>query len=161
MVFADTRSAGTWYLLDGHLRLEALKELGFAKVECLVATDDDTYTYNKRVNRLAPIQKHRMIARAIERGVSSADIADALGLQVESVIRRADSDEAAPLFRDDCAPGFRDDLAPCLVGSAGDDCCQFIQARCQALRGRFRRRLSPLNSMRWALWTNLSSMASA
>ncbi|MDX0061295.1 hypothetical protein GOC19_34145, partial [Sinorhizobium meliloti] len=24
----------------------------------------------------------------------------------------ADSDEAAPLFRDDCAPGFRDDLAP-------------------------------------------------
>ncbi|MDW9582676.1 hypothetical protein GOB17_23950, partial [Sinorhizobium meliloti] len=25
----------------------------------------------------------------------------------------ADSDEAAPLFRDDCAPGFRDDLAPC------------------------------------------------
>ncbi|MDX0358964.1 hypothetical protein GOC51_27955, partial [Sinorhizobium meliloti] len=40
----------------------------------------------------------------------------------------ADSDEAAPLFRDDCAPGFRDDLAPCLVGSAGDDCCQFIQA---------------------------------
>ncbi|RVK72451.1 hypothetical protein CN154_21860, partial [Sinorhizobium meliloti] len=62
----------------------------------------------------------------------------------------ADSDEAAPLFRDDCAPGFRDDLAPCLVGSAGDDCCQFIQARCQALRGRFRRRLSPLNSMRWA-----------
>ncbi|MQX88775.1 hypothetical protein GHK63_03510 [Sinorhizobium meliloti] len=75
--------------------------------------------------------------------------------------RGADSDEAAPLFRDDCAPGFRDDLAPCLVGSAGDDCCQFIQARCQALRGRFRRRLSPLNSMRWALWTNLSSMASA
>ncbi|WP_274855969.1 plasmid partitioning protein RepB C-terminal domain-containing protein [Sinorhizobium meliloti] len=88
MVFADTRSAGTWYLLDGHLRLEALKELGFAKVECLVATDDDTYTYNKRVNRLAPIEEHRMIARAIERGVSSADIADALGLQVESVIRR-------------------------------------------------------------------------
>ncbi|MDX0895223.1 hypothetical protein GOE07_31070 [Sinorhizobium medicae] len=73
----------------------------------------------------------------------------------------ADSDEAARLFRDDWAPGFRDDLAPCLVGSAGDDCCQFIQARCQALRGRFRRRLSPLNSMRWALWTNLSSMASA
>ncbi|MDX0112595.1 hypothetical protein GOC07_09945 [Sinorhizobium meliloti] len=76
-------------------------------------------------------------------------------------VSTADSDEAAPLFRDDCAPGFRDDLAPCLVGSAGDDCCQFIQARCQALRGRFRRRLSPLNSMRWALWTNLSSMASA
>ncbi|RVG27130.1 hypothetical protein CN225_27980 [Sinorhizobium meliloti] len=33
-----------------------------------------------------------------------------------SVVGAADSDEAAPLFRDDCAPGFRDDLAPCLVG---------------------------------------------
>jgi poly(hydroxyalkanoate) depolymerase family esterase len=70
---------------------------------------------------------------------------------VASSIPDADSDEAAPLFRDDCAPGFRDDLAPCLLGSAGDDCCHFIQATCQALRGRFRRRLSPLNSMRWAL----------
>jgi hypothetical protein len=27
-------------------------------------------------------------------------------------IPSADSDEAAPLFRDDYAPGFRDDLAP-------------------------------------------------
>ncbi|WP_234844472.1 ParB/RepB/Spo0J family partition protein [Sinorhizobium meliloti] len=27
VVIADTRSAGTWYLLDGHLRLEALKDL--------------------------------------------------------------------------------------------------------------------------------------
>ncbi|MBS90456.1 hypothetical protein D0Z70_21890 [Sphingobium terrigena] len=25
---------------------------------------------------------------------------------------RADSDEAAPRFRDDCAPSFRDDVAP-------------------------------------------------
>jgi hypothetical protein len=32
-------------------------------------------------------------------------------------IQRADSDEAAPLFRDDCAPGFRDDLAPLRLGS--------------------------------------------
>jgi hypothetical protein len=73
----------------------------------------------------------------------------------------ADSDEAAPLFRDDCAPGFRDDLAPCFKGSAGSDCCQFVRVMCQALRGRFRRRLSPLSSMRWALWTRRSRMASA
>lgn len=55
--------------------------------------------------RLAPIQEHRMIARAIERGVSSADIADALGLQVESVIRRfrlleGISPEAAEMLKD-------------------------------------------------------------
>ncbi|MDW9863265.1 hypothetical protein GOA82_32700, partial [Sinorhizobium meliloti] len=65
----------------------------------------------------------------------------AAGDVIDPVFRQAaDSDEAAPLF-DDCAPGFRDDLAPCVGRSAGDDCCQFIQARCQALRGRFRRRL--------------------
>jgi hypothetical protein len=105
VVIADTKNSGIWFLLDGHLRLEALKELGIIEVECLIATDDDTYTYNKRVNRLAPIQEHRMIARAIERGVSSANIADALGLQVESVIRRfrlleGISPEAAEMLKD-------------------------------------------------------------
>ena len=33
-----------------------------------------------------------------------------------TALLNADSDEAAPLFRDDCAPGFRDDLAPCFIG---------------------------------------------
>ena len=88
VVMADEKNPGTWFLLDGHLRLEALKELGIAEVECLLASDDDTYTYNKRVNRIPPIQEHRMIARAMDRGVSSADIAAALNLQVESVLRR-------------------------------------------------------------------------
>lgn len=88
VVVSDNHNAGKYFLLDGHLRLEALRELGIAEVECLLATDDDTYTYNKRVNRIPPIQEHRMIARAMERGVSSSDIANALGLQVESVLRR-------------------------------------------------------------------------
>ncbi|MGY6248863.1 plasmid partitioning protein RepB C-terminal domain-containing protein [Bosea thiooxidans] len=105
VVMADAKNAGTWFLLDGHLRLEALKELGIADVECLLATDDDTYTYNKRVNRIPPIQEHRMIARAMERGVSSADIATALNLQVESVLRRfrlleGISPEAAEMLKD-------------------------------------------------------------
>src|SRR3546814_1081748 len=72
---------GKYYLLDGHLRIEVLKQLGITSVECLVATDEDTYTYNKRVNRLPPVQEHRMIVRAIDRGVSPEQIADALGLE--------------------------------------------------------------------------------
>jgi len=105
VVVPDTQIAGRYFLLDGHLRLEALKELGITEVECLLATEDDTYTYNKRVNRLAPIQEHRMIVRAMERGVSSSDIADALGLQVESIIRRfrlleGISAEAAEMLKD-------------------------------------------------------------
>ena len=107
VVMADTASAGTWFLLDGHLRLEALKELDITEVECLLATDDDTYTYtyNKRVNRIPPIQEHRMIVRAIERGVSTTEIAEALNLEVQSVLRRfrlleGISLEAAEMLKD-------------------------------------------------------------
>ncbi|MFH1557072.1 MAG: plasmid partitioning protein RepB C-terminal domain-containing protein, partial [Pseudomonadota bacterium] len=105
VVMADPKKPGVWFLLDGHLRLEALKELDISEVECLLAADDDTYTYNKRVNRIPPIQEHRMIARAMDRGVSSADIATALNLQVESVLRRfrlleGISPEAADMLKD-------------------------------------------------------------
>ncbi len=105
VVMADTANAGAYFLLDGHLRIEALKELGISEAECLLAAGDDTYTYNKRVNRIQPIQEHRMIARAIERGVSSAEIADALNMQVESVHRRyrlleGISTEAAEILKD-------------------------------------------------------------
>ena len=37
-------------LLDGHIRLIALQELGYIEVPCLVATDDESYTYNSRIN---------------------------------------------------------------------------------------------------------------
>jgi hypothetical protein len=105
VVMADTAKPDSYFLLDGHLRIEALKELQIDQVECLIATDDDTYTYNKRVNRIPPIQEHRMIARAMERGVPAADIAEALNLQVESVIRRfrlleGISPEAAEMLKD-------------------------------------------------------------
>jgi hypothetical protein len=59
-----------------------------------------------------------------------------------------------PLCSEMIAPSF-------LVGSAGSNCCQFVQVRCQSFRGRFRRKLSPLSSMRWALWTSRSWVASA
>ena len=82
-------SSRQFFLLDGHLRIEALKDLGISQVECLIATDDETYTYNKRVNRLVPVQEHRMVVRAMQRGVPEAKIAEALGLEVTSVRRRA------------------------------------------------------------------------
>jgi hypothetical protein len=39
-----------------------LKDRGSAL--CLICTDDEVYTYNKRTNRLAIIQEHRMIITA-------------------------------------------------------------------------------------------------
>lgn len=83
------KQPGRYFLLDGHLRIEALKDLGIAEVECLVSTDDESYTYNKRINRLAAVQEHRMITRAIQRGVPEEKIAAALGIEVASVHRRS------------------------------------------------------------------------
>ncbi|MDP9412526.1 MAG: ParB N-terminal domain-containing protein [Pseudomonadota bacterium] len=79
----------SYFLLDGHLRIEALKDLGVTTVECLVSTDDEGYTYNKRINRLSAVQEHCMIRRAIDRGVPEEKIAEALGLEVASVHRRS------------------------------------------------------------------------
>lgn len=64
-----------YLLLDGHLRVLALKELGLHEAPCLFAKDDETYTYNHRVNRLSTIQEHYMIRRAIDRGVSKERLA--------------------------------------------------------------------------------------
>ncbi len=80
---------GSYLLLDGHIRIEVLKDLGIEQVECLVATDDEAFTYNKRISRLAPIQEHRMIRKAIERGVSEEKIALALDLNPRSIVRKA------------------------------------------------------------------------
>ncbi len=80
--------SGKFLLLDGHLRLEALRDRGLSEVECLVSTEDEAFTYNKRVNRIAIIQEHRMILKAIENGVSEARIAKALNVDVASIRRR-------------------------------------------------------------------------
>ena len=76
---------GHYFLLDGHLRIEALKDLGELEVDCLVATDDDTYSYNKRTNRISAVQSNKMIVRAMERGVSAERLGKALGLSPQTI----------------------------------------------------------------------------
>ncbi len=71
-----------YLLLDGHLRIEALKGIGQDTVFCLLSTDDEAYTYNSKVNQVTPIQEHFMILNAIERGVSEERIARALKVDV-------------------------------------------------------------------------------
>lgn len=41
---------GQYTLLDGHMRLLALKDLRVPVAPCLEATDDESYTYNNRIN---------------------------------------------------------------------------------------------------------------
>jgi hypothetical protein len=88
VVVKDRKHPDKYLLLDGHLRIEVLKDLNANEVSCLVSTDDETYTFNKRISRLAAVQEHRMIARAIERGVPEDRIAEALGLDAIAIRRR-------------------------------------------------------------------------
>lgn len=84
-VARDPKIKGKYLLLDGYLRVEVLKDMGKSEIDCLIATDDEAYTYNKRVNRLAVIQEHRMILKAIERGASDERIARALNIDVKTL----------------------------------------------------------------------------
>ena len=88
VVVPDANKNGNYFLLDGLLRLEIIKELGWSEVECLISTDDEAYTYNKRISRLASIQEHKMIVRAVERGVPEEKIAKALDMELGAIRRR-------------------------------------------------------------------------
>lgn len=99
-----------YILLDGHLRLAALKELGETEVTCLVSTDDEAFTYNKHINRLSTIQEHKMILRAVERGVPEEKIAKALNVDIGSIIRKRNllegiCKEAVELLKDKMVAG--------------------------------------------------------
>lgn len=101
---ADQR-LGQHILLDGHMRIIALRELGYHEATCLIATDDEPYTYNNRVNRLSTIQEHFMLRRAIERGVTPDRLARALGVDVSHILKKMTllegiCPEAAELLKD-------------------------------------------------------------
>ncbi len=88
IVARDRSEPSKYLLLDGHLRIDVLKHMGETEVVCLISTDDEAFTYNKRVNRIAAIQEHRMILKAAERGVSEQRIAKALNVDVQSIRRK-------------------------------------------------------------------------
>jgi len=83
------KSDGLFAVLDGHIRLLALRELGVAEVPCLEALDDESYTYNSHVNRLSSIQEHYMIRRALQRGVTADRLAKALNVDISQVLKKA------------------------------------------------------------------------
>lgn len=109
VVVRDPANPGTFLLLDGHVRVEVLKDLGIEQVECLVSTDDEAFTYNKRISRLSPVQEHKMIRRAIERGVPEEKIAKALDINPQSVRRKVRMlngicDETVAILKDKPCP---------------------------------------------------------
>lgn len=105
VVYPDRETEGRYILLDGHLRMEALLGLKATATECLIASDDEAFTYNHKVNRLSAIQEHLMILKAIHNGVPEARIAATLHVDVAHIRRKRDllvgiCDEAVALLKD-------------------------------------------------------------
>lgn len=84
-VISPFKQEEKYLLLDGHLRVMALKELGEVRVACLVSTDDEAYTYNKYTNKLSAIQAHKMLIKALDAGVSEEKLARVLNIDVRSL----------------------------------------------------------------------------
>ena len=85
VVARPQQDTAPYLLVDGHLRHAALSDLGNSEAPCLIADDDEAFTYNKRVNRLATVQEHYVIVRAIERGVSEEKLAKALNVDIKRI----------------------------------------------------------------------------
>ncbi|MDN2578983.1 plasmid partitioning protein RepB C-terminal domain-containing protein [Aquibium sp. ELW1220] len=81
-------NASGFLLLDGNLRVLALKELGQDTAPCLIAKDFETYTYNHRINRLSTVQEHYMLRRAIDKGVSKERLARAFSVNLSTINSR-------------------------------------------------------------------------
>jgi len=87
-VTAADQKTGHHLLLDGHIRLIVLKDLGQQEALCLVANDDEAYTYNNRLNRLPTIQEHFMIRKAIASGVPAERLARTLDVDVSQILKK-------------------------------------------------------------------------
>lgn len=85
VVARDQSDPAKFMLLDGHVRLAILADLGEQDAPCQISTDDEAFTYNKRISRLATIQEHKMILKALERGVPEERLARALNVNVRSL----------------------------------------------------------------------------
>ncbi|CNH56515.1 RepB plasmid partitioning protein [Yersinia frederiksenii] len=84
VVYLDSKN-GIIKIIDGHLRVEALKELGETEVICLISTVYDTYTPNSKVSRITIIQEQKMIKKALKSGVSIEKLGEALGISIDNL----------------------------------------------------------------------------
>jgi hypothetical protein len=87
-VIKPNQNQDGYMVLDGNLRVLALKELGYDTAPCLIAKDFETYTYNHRINRLSTVQEHYMLRRAIDKGVGKERLARAFNVNLSTINSR-------------------------------------------------------------------------
>ncbi|WP_085810977.1 plasmid partitioning protein RepB C-terminal domain-containing protein, partial [Sphingomonas sp. TZW2008] len=109
VVARDATDPARYHLLDGHLRVKIVQDRGVTEIVCLVATDDEAFTYNRRVSRIAIIQEHKMILNAVKKGVSEERLARALNVDIASIRKKRNllvgiCPEAVELLKDRHVP---------------------------------------------------------
>lgn len=77
IVFPD---GDDYVILDGVQRYKALLEMGVDVVPCIVGKQREAFTGNRMVNRVSPLQEHRMIEKSLEE-LDENTIASTLGIQ--------------------------------------------------------------------------------
>ena len=85
VVIRDAYDRDLFHLRDGHLRVDIVRAGGGTEIVCLIATDDEAFTYNRRVCRMATIQEHLMILNAVKKGVSEERLARALNVNISNI----------------------------------------------------------------------------
>jgi ParB family transcriptional regulator, chromosome partitioning protein len=89
-----------YVILDGVQRYRALLELGVEVAPCILGRQREAFTGNRMVNRVSPVQEHRMIEKSLEE-VDEASIAAALGITTighrlkKALLKRLHPDVAA------------------------------------------------------------------
>lgn len=69
-----------YVILDGAQRYRILLEMGVDLVPCVLGQQREAFTCNRMVNRLSPLQEHRMIKTSLEKSLDEKTIANALGI---------------------------------------------------------------------------------
>ena len=89
-----------YVILDGVQRYRALLELGVEVAPCILGRQREAFTGNRMVNRVSPVQEHRMIEKSLEE-VDEASIAAAQGITTighrlkKALLKRLHPDVAA------------------------------------------------------------------
>lgn len=105
VVHPAPNESGNYLLLDGHLRADILRAQGESTARCLIAKDDEAYTYNKHINPLSTIQEHHMLMKALNDGVNEERIARVLHIDLKTLRQKREllvgiCPEAADLLKD-------------------------------------------------------------
>jgi hypothetical protein len=85
-VYIDTN--GKYLLLDGHLRVKALRALKKNRAQFLISKTKKMPAYKRDVRYISPILEHKKILSAIKRAVPEDKIAKGLDVAVSSIIRK-------------------------------------------------------------------------